>query len=218
LTDAIALAPDHLSLYALSLALAPDEWAAAPRPGAANWRRRMSDGLDDSRAADQYRLAEELLDAAGYGHYELSSWARPGRESRHNSAYWARRPYTGLGAGAHSFDGMSRSWNLRDLDRYLSAVAAGQPPVEGSEPLDEPTRAFESIALGLRRVSGLSRDAFAAEFGARPETRFADAVSEGSHAGLIEVVGDALRLTAEGRLLASEALVGFLPAGAPRAG
>lgn len=213
LTDAIALAPDHLSLYALSLALAPDEWAAAPRRGALRWRRRMSDGLDEALAADQYRLAEELLDAAGYRHYELSSWARPGRESRHNSAYWAHRPYTGLGAGAHSFDGTSRSWNLRDLDRYLSAVAAGEPPVEGHEVLDEPTRAFESIALGLRRVSGLSREVFAAEFGAGPETHFADAVSEGTNAGLIEVVGDALRLTAEGRLLASEALVGFLPAG-----
>jgi oxygen-independent coproporphyrinogen-3 oxidase len=211
LTDAIALAPDHLSLYALSLALAPDEWAAPPRPGALRWRGRMADGLDDALAADQYRVAEEMLDAAGYRHYELSSWARPGRESRHNSAYWARLPYTGLGAGAHSFDGASRSWNLRDLDQYLAAVAAGERPVEGSELIDEPTRAFESIALGLRRVAGLSRKAFAAEFGARPETRFPDAVSDGTTAGLLEMVGDALRLTSEGRLLASEALVGFLP-------
>jgi oxygen-independent coproporphyrinogen-3 oxidase len=218
LTDAIALAPDHLSLYALSLALAPDDWAAPPRPGALRWRRRMTDGLDDALAADQYRLAEELLDAAGYRHYELSSWARPGRESRHNSAYWARLPYTGLGAGAHSFDGSSRSWNLRDLDRYLAAVAAGERPLEGGEMLDEPTRAFEAIALGLRRIPGLSREAFAAEFGAGPEARFADAVSDGTAAGLIELDGDALRLTAGGRLLASEALVGFLPTHATRVG
>jgi oxygen-independent coproporphyrinogen-3 oxidase len=211
LTDAIALAPDHFSLYALSLALAPDEWSAPPRPGALRWRQRMTDGLDDAVAADQYRLAEELLDAAGYRHYELSSWARPGSESRHNSAYWARLPYTGLGAGAHSFDGTSRSWNLRDLDRYLAAVAAGEGPVEGSEVLDEPTRAFEAIALGLRRIKGLSREAFATEFGVEPEARFADAVSDGAAAGLLELDGDAMRLTASGRLLASEALVGFLP-------
>jgi oxygen-independent coproporphyrinogen-3 oxidase len=214
LTDAIALAPDHLSLYALSLALAPDEWAAPPRPGALRWRRRMAHGLDDALAADQYRLAEELLDSAGYRHYELSSWALPGRESRHNSAYWARLPYTGLGAAAHSFDGTSRSWNVRDLDRYVTAVAAGERPLEGSEVLDEPTRAFEAIALGLRRIQGLSREAFAAEFGAGPEARFADAVSDAAAAGLIELKGDALRLTASGRLLASEALVGFLPGAA----
>jgi oxygen-independent coproporphyrinogen-3 oxidase len=211
LTDAIVLAPDHLSLYALSLALAPDEWSAPPRLGALRWRRRMTDGLDDALAADHYRLAEELLDAAGYRHYELSSWARSGRESRHNSAYWARLPYTGLGAGAHSFDGRSRSWNLRDLDRYMTAVAAGRLPIEGSEALDEPTRAFEAIALGLRRIQGLSRQAFAAEFGAGPEARFPDAVTDGAAAGLMELDGDALRFTAQGRLLASEALVGFLP-------
>ena len=213
MTDAIALAPDHISLYALSLALVPDEWAAPPRPGALRWRRRMTDGLDDALTADQYHLAEELLDAAGYRHYELSSWARPGFEAHHNSAYWARRPYTGLGAGAHSFDGSSRSWNLRDLDRYVAAVAAGQQPVEGSEALDEPTRAFEAIALGLRRIQGLSREAFAAEFGAAPEARFAHAVAEGTAAGLLELEGDALRLSANGRLLASEVLVGFLPSG-----
>jgi len=212
LTDAIALAPDHLSLYALSLAHAPDEWSAPPRPGALRWRRRMTDGMDDALAADQYRLAEELLDAAGYRHYELSSWARPGRESRHNSAYWARLPYTGIGASAHSFDGGTRSWNLRDLDQYLAAVAAGQRPVAGSEELDEPTRAFEAIALGLRQVGGLSRSGFATEFGADPGTRFGDTVANGAVAGLLDLDGDVIRLTADGRLLASEALLGFLPA------
>ena len=97
--------PEHLSLYALQLALAPDEWAAPPRSGALRWRRRVAAQQDDGLAAAQYALAEEVLEAAGYRHYELSSWALPGRESRHNAAYWDRRPYTGLGAGAHSFDG-----------------------------------------------------------------------------------------------------------------
>jgi oxygen-independent coproporphyrinogen-3 oxidase len=83
--------------------------------------------------------------------------------------------------------------------------------VEGSEALDEPTRAFEAIALGLRRIRGLSRETFAAEFGARPEVRFADAVTQGAASGLLELEGDALRLTADGRLLASEALLGFVP-------
>ncbi len=211
LTDALALAPDHISLYALQLALAPDEWAAPPRPGALRWRHRIVARQDDGLAAAQYELAEELLAAAGYGHYELSSWARPGYESRHNSAYWERRPYTGIGAGAHSFDGATRSWNARDLDRYLAAAESGARAVAGSEMLDEATRAFEAVALGLRRVAGFSRTAFTGEFGRDPVERFAGAVEEGVGAGLLEVVADAIRLTARGRLLANEALVAFAP-------
>jgi oxygen-independent coproporphyrinogen-3 oxidase len=220
LTRVIALAPDHLSLYALQLALAPDEWAAPPRPGALRWRQRMVARQDDGLAAAQYQLAEELLAAAGFRHYELSSWARPGCESRHNSAYWERRPYTGIGAGAHSFDGRTRSWNDRDLDRYLARTAAGGRAMAGSEQLDEPTRAFEAVALGLRQVDGFSRAAFAAEFGEDPLDRFSAAVADSVASGLLEVEGDTIRLTPRGRLLASEAMVEFLPspAGAIPAG
>lgn len=211
LRRALALEPDHLSLYALQLALAPDEWAAPPRPGALRWRRRLAERQDDALAADQYRLAEEALDAAGYRHYELSSWARPGFESRHNGAYWDRRPYTGLGAGAHSYDGAARrAWNHRDLDAYLADVEAGSPPEVGSEMLDEQTRAFEAIALGLRRVEGLSRPAFAAEFGRDPVKRYPQAVAHTVADGLLDVTAER-RLTTLGRLLASEALLPFLP-------
>ena len=209
---AIGLDPDHLSCYALQLALEPDEWAAPPRPGALRWRNRMVPRQDESLAAEQYRLAEELLADAGYHHYELSSWARPGRESRHNGAYWARRAYTGLGAGAHSYDGAAeRSWNERDLDRYLAAVEMGERPLADRETLDEETRAFEAIALGLRRVDGLSRQAFRIEFGTDPADRYETAVEECRRSGLLEVAADALRLSAEGRLLASEVLVAFAP-------
>jgi oxygen-independent coproporphyrinogen III oxidase len=212
LTAAIALGPDHVSCYALQLALAPDEWAAPPRPGALRWRGRMAARQDDDLAAAQYRLAEELLDDAGYGHYELSSWARPGAESRHNQAYWARRAYTGLGAGAHSYDGGARrSWNTRSLDRYLAEVDKGSLPIAGSEELDDPTRAFEAVALGLRRVDGISRRAFAAEFDADPLERYGEAIGTSTRTGLLEVEGDALRLSARGRLLASEVLVAFAP-------
>jgi oxygen-independent coproporphyrinogen-3 oxidase len=213
LEQALALEPDHLSCYALQLALAPDEWAASPRPGALRWRSRMVARQDEGLASDQYRLAEELLGAAGFRHYELSSWARPGRESRHNSAYWARRAYTGIGAGAHSYDGTGeRSWNTRDLDAYLASAELDRRPLEGSDVLDEPTRAFEAIALGLRLDRGIGRDAFAAEFGRDPLDRFADQVAEGRAQNLLEVEADRLRLSPRGRLLASEACLLFLPA------
>jgi oxygen-independent coproporphyrinogen-3 oxidase len=211
LSRALALEPDHLSLYALQLALAPDEWAAPPRRGALRWRRRMVARQDDGLAAALYEAAEELLERAGYIHYELSSWARPGRESRHNSAYWERCPYTGIGAGAHSFDGATRSWNERDLDHYLARTEAGERALAGDERLDEPTRAFEAVALGLRRVAGFSGSAFAAEFGQDPQERWPVAVEEQVAAGLLEVEGDAIRLTARGRLFANEALVAFAP-------
>ena len=212
LEAAIDLAPEHVSCYALQLALEPDEWAAPPRPGALRWRNRMVSRLDESLAADQYRLAEERLADAGYRHYELSSWARPGRESRHNGAYWARRAYTGVGAGAHSYDGASeRSWNARSLERYLAAVEAGERPRADHETLDEATRAFEAIALGLRRVDGLSRAAFVTEFGHDPVERYAEAVADGSRHGLLELDGEALKLSPRGRLLASEVLVAFAP-------
>ena len=211
LQAAVALGPEHLSLYGLQLALAPDEWAAPPRPGALRWRRRMAERQDDGLAAAQYRLAEQLLPAAGYWHYELSSWARAGHVSSHNTAYWQRRPYTGLGAGAHSYDGESRSWNERDLDCYLAAVEAGRRPIAGAEVLDEPTGAFEAIALGLRQVDGFSRRAFAAEFGSDPLDRFAEPVAEAVGRGLLVAAGDRLRLSPAGRLLANEVLVGFLP-------
>lgn len=212
LEAALALEPEHLSLYALQLALAPDEWAAPPRPGALRWRQRLAGRQDEALAADQYRLAEDLLGPAGYRHYELSSWARPGFESRHNAAYWSRRPYAGIGAGAHSYDGTAvRSWNVRDLDRYLALVEAGASPTGGSETLDGPTRAFEAIALGLRRVEGISRTAYRDEFGVDPVDEHARAVERAVADGLLEVSEAAMRLSPSGRLLANEVLVSFVP-------
>ena len=213
LEAALALEPDHVSCYALQLALAPDEWAAPPRPGALRWRAQMAPRQDDGLAADQYRLAERLMGACGYRHYELSSWARLGRQSRHNAAYWARSAYTGIGAGAHSYDGRGeRSWNARDLDEYLAAIEDGHRPIAGVDRLDEGTRAFEAMALGLRRIDGVERDAFAAEFGADPLERFAGPLAEADTDRLIEISADRLRLTPAGRLMASEACLCFLPA------
>lgn len=209
LAAALRLGPDHLSLYALSLATQPDEWSGPPRSGALRWRRRLVALQDDDLAADQYELAEDVLAGAGYHHYELSSWARPGHESRHNRAYWERRPYTGLGAGAHSFDGRTRSWNHAPLDSYLEAVARGVSPRAGGEDVAGEAAALEALGLGLRVPSGVSRAAFHVEFGADPVARYPDAVELSTRAGLLEVSGDAIRLSRRGRLLANEVLLAF---------
>ncbi|MEO5986019.1 MAG: radical SAM family heme chaperone HemW [Candidatus Limnocylindria bacterium] len=212
LRRAVALNPDHVSCYALQLALAPDEWAAPPRHGALRWRERMVVRQDETLAGDQYQLAEEVLGGAGFRHYELSSWARPTHESHHNAAYWARLPYTGVGAGAHSYDGhRDRSWNVREIDAYLAAVGTGQRALAGREELDDATLAFEAIALGLRRIDGVRRAEFASEFGSDPSDRFASALEGMSSRGLIEVDAAAIRLSPAGRLLASEVLIEFLP-------
>jgi len=212
LQAAMELGPDHVSCYALQLALAPDEWAAPPRAGALRWRARTVSRQDDELAGRQYALAEDLLADAGYRHYELSSWARPGRASAHNSAYWARRAYTGIGAGAHSYDGAAeRSWNLRELDGYLAAAAAGRRPLARSERLDEPTRVFEAIALGLRRIDGICRHAFVAEFGHDPIERLEASADGADPYRLLEWDDERLRLTRRGRLLANEALLAVLP-------
>ena len=88
---------------------------------------------DEDRAAAQYRLAVERLGAAGFRGYEISNWARPGHESRHNLVYWRREPYEAVGPGAHAFDGSVRRWNAARLDGYLAALApAGGASVRGA--------------------------------------------------------------------------------------
>jgi coproporphyrinogen III oxidase-like Fe-S oxidoreductase len=100
-----------------------------------------------------------------------------------------------------------RSWNTGDLDAYLASVEAGERPLGGTDPLDEPTRAFEAMALGLRRIDGVQRHAFADEFGADPLDRWADVPRD-----LLEITPERVRLTPDGRLFASEACLAFLPA------
>ncbi|MGZ6266993.1 MAG: coproporphyrinogen-III oxidase family protein, partial [Candidatus Limnocylindrales bacterium] len=118
LREALKLGPDHLSLYALTLddpeaeGLAGEGGDHLPTtPGARSWRRRARPEQDDDRAAAQYELAFELLAGEGWHGYEISNWSRPGHESRHNLAYWERRPYEAVGLGAHAFDGETRRWN-----------------------------------------------------------------------------------------------------------
>jgi oxygen-independent coproporphyrinogen-3 oxidase len=148
LEETVALGPDHVSAYALTIE------PATPLG------RKVAGGLvpppDPDLQAEMYDLACELLAGAGYEHYEISNWARPGHKCQHNLVYWRRRPYLGLGAGAHSFRDGRRWWNERPPQAYLAAAEAGRLPVGGEEVLTDEDRRLEDVFLRLRTDAGLS--------------------------------------------------------------
>jgi len=109
----------------------------------------------ESTVAEMYLAVHRLLEAAGFEHYEVSNYALPERESRHNLTYWLRNPYVGLGPSAHSFDGKRRSWNVADWKAYLAALTRGERPVAGEEILRAEEVLEEEVALGLRLARGL---------------------------------------------------------------
>jgi oxygen-independent coproporphyrinogen-3 oxidase len=208
---ALELPIDHLSAYALTLDDPEAEGLAGPagdhlpvRPGARRWRERARGAQDPDRAADAYAWLDERSTAAGFTWYEISNWARPGGQSRHNLAYWRREPYAALGPGAHAFDGARRrSWNAARLDRYVAALdpADGSParlPPGGEERLDEHAVSVETAMLGLRLGEGLK----SAPTGDAAVSR---ALSWAIANGLAEAAGEErTRLTVKGRLLSNE--------------
>jgi len=209
LDAALALEPDHLSLYALTLDDPEAEGLAGPdgdhlpvSSGARRWRVRVRARQDDDSAADQYRLAVDRLAAAGFRGYEISNWARPGHESRHNLVYWQRRPHEAAGPGAHAFDGANRRWNAARLDRYVAALLpergqAGLPP-GGSDRVDAEGAAAEAVILALRTDAGVPATA-----GQRAP--LAAHVEWAIGSGLLaRTVDDRLVLTTTGRLLSNE--------------
>lgn len=202
LDAALALAPDHLSLYALRLDDPDAEGLTGAmgdhlpvRPGARAWRARARTRQDEDAAAAAYEHATVVLAAAGYRGYEISSWAKPGHASRHNLAYWRRLPVEAVGPGAHAFDGVERRWNAARIDAYVAALAGGRLPPGGTDEVTERTAEIEEILLGLRLDEGLPREALAAGPLAAHGTWALDA-------GLLAITGDdRVTLTTRGRLL-----------------
>jgi oxygen-independent coproporphyrinogen-3 oxidase len=211
LDAAIDLDVDHLSAYALTLDDPDAEGLTGAlgdhlptTAGARRWRDVAIPEQDDDRAAAQYRHAVERLGGAGFRGYEISNWARPGHESRHNLVYWRRGPYEAVGPGAHAFDGVKRRWNAARLDGYVAALAGPSPalPPGGSEVVDEAGAMVEAAILGLRLDTGMSVDA-AAGGPMGPHLAWAEGI------GLLErFAGEAgeprVRLTTDGRLLSNE--------------
>ena len=139
LRRAVALAPEHISCYQLSV---EDGSALADLVAAGRYEE-----APEERCRGQYDRLCQVLAEAGYHHYEISNFARPGFEAVHNSAYWRRVPYVGIGPGAHSFDGRKRRWNSETLPEWTAS----------EEELSEEDARVETLMLGLRTDAGLSR-------------------------------------------------------------
>jgi putative oxygen-independent coproporphyrinogen III oxidase len=181
LDRAFALEPDHLSLYGLTV---------EPHTPLGNWvGRGQVRAVDEDKYAEQFLFAHRMLVARGYEHYEVSNAARPGHRARHNSAYWRRAPFIGMGPSAHSGFGPERRWNLREWTAYERALSSGQSPIEGRELLDMSAVELEELYLGLRTTEGLAAE------------RVAHKVREGwARSGWAVVTSDRISLTPEGWL------------------
>jgi oxygen-independent coproporphyrinogen III oxidase len=181
LESAFALDPQHLSLYGLTI---------EPQTPLGRWTARGEVvPVDEERYAAEFLMAHSELTDHAYQHYEVSNAAKPGHRARHNSAYWRRAPFIGLGPSAHSGFGQERRWNVRDWAAYERLVQAGESPREGSELLDPQSIGLEELYLGLRTDEGLDA------------TRVPAATTQvwKSHGWALQV-GDRIQLTSEGWL------------------
>jgi len=165
---------------------------------------------DDDLQVEAYRRTVEGLAAAGLAAYEISNFARPERQSRHNLKYWTDAPYAAFGLGAHAYAAGVRRANTRDLSAYLAALAEGRDPVEWAEPFDAVRRLGEALMLGLRVAWGVDLDALGGRYGLDPRRRYAATWERGCAAGLLVLEGPRARLTAEGRLRSNELFVDFV--------
>lgn len=211
---ALALEPDHISLYALTV--------EAGTPLARDVDRGRTPSPNPDAQADQYEWTEDRLEKAAYEHYEISNWAKPGHRCEHNLTYWRCREYLGLGAGAHSYLDGVRFAVAALPTRYLSLVEESfKNPENGSETKMRQVVSGESVTpeldmadtliLGLRLVEGISLPDFRERFDVDALERFAEELSEPFEFALVEHVNDHLRLTRKGRLLGNEVFARLLP-------
>ena len=205
LEQAIRLAPEHISIYPLTI-----------EEGTSFAHRYPLDSCerpDDDLSADMFEIADDLLTAAGYEHYEIASYARPGCRSNHNSGYWQRDGYLGLGVGAHSFfkDGHGvRLSNVNSLSQYAEMIAADLLPRLDRKILSRKDAMEEYMFLGLRLADGVSPDEFEMEFGSSFGDVYGKVIDELAGLGLLERRDTRLQLTRRGMLLSNQAFSRFL--------
>jgi oxygen-independent coproporphyrinogen-3 oxidase len=192
LDRAIALRPEHISVYMLDV----EERSA--------WGKHIPALPNDEDFATFYTEAESRLEAAGYVHYEISNWALPGFECRHNLGYWTGVPYRGFGVGAHSFDGDRRYWNTSSLNEYAEAIDGGRLPIGGEETITPRVHFEEAFLLGLRQTRGFDIHAAAQRTGVAYAPGWFERLQQLQLVGFVEFDGVVLKLTSAGRLIAND--------------
>ena len=160
----------------------------------------------EDEMAEFYEMAQEALGAAGYHHYEISNWAKPGFESKHNLKYWRREPYLGFGAGAHSFCGTQRWANRHDAAAFVAALSDGKSAIETVDAITPALALEEEFFLGLRQLSGIDLGRIERDYG----ISLTEKVGELASRGMVEKQGDFLRLPAEKLSVSNEVIVELL--------
>jgi len=200
LEELTALAPEHVSVYLLEV----DEGSRLGKELLAGGARYNAGAVpSEDEMAEFYEMAQAALRAVGYHHYEISNWAKPGFESKHNVKYWRREPYLGFGAGAHSFSGTQRWANAHDAAAYVSALESGRLPVEQLEAVTAEMALEEELFLGLRQLDGIDVERIEREYGVPLAGRFEPLTS----AGLVEREGSVVRLAQEKLSVSNEVFV-----------
>jgi len=202
LAEAVALGPEHISAY--SLELYPE--TPLGRATAAGTVTVCS----EEAVREMYLGAIDFLTAFGYVHYEISNFARPGKESRHNRLYWEGEPYLGLGPGAHSYLNGCRWANVTGLAEYCGAVAGKRLPVAETVHLTPAEEMAEAMFLGLRLIAGVSSSRFQARFGRSPEAAYGAVITRLVEQGLLDRAGGCLRLTRKALPVANIVFTAFV--------
>jgi oxygen-independent coproporphyrinogen-3 oxidase len=202
LDAAVALEIEHVSCYGLTI--------EDGTPYATWFARDPSAFAGESLEARMYAIAIDRLRVAGFEHYEISNWAKPGFRSQHNAIYWANDPYLGLGVGAASYLGGVRSTHTRDLDAYCEAALAAAAIPGESERLEGAKRAGEAIMLALRTSEGVDLAAFRERYGIDVHQRYRSVVGDLVAAGVLAADPARLRLTERGRFVANDVCGAFL--------
>jgi len=199
----LSLRPDHVSIYLMEI----DEGSRLGLEVLTGGTRYSASALpeDDSMAAFYDRACARLA-SAGYVHYEISNWALPGLESRHNLKYWQRQPYCGFGAGAHSFNGRQRWANAHDPSAYVTTISQGRFPVEQLVDVSRDEALEEELFLGLRQLGGIDLSRIEFEYGTNLQPR----VEELRALGLVEWNGTRLRLSPDRLTVSNEVFVNLL--------
>jgi oxygen-independent coproporphyrinogen III oxidase len=211
-TELLRIYPEHVSIYMLEV----DEGSRLGKEVLSGGKRYSADTIPtDDAQADFYESGCARLAAAGYNHYEISNWSLPGRESQHNLKYWRRDPYLGFGAGAHSFDRLSRWANIHDPARYVTCIERGASTRELLETLSPIHALHEEFFLGLRRLEGIDLARIESEFNPDPllATRLAtlhQRIDMLRAHGLLDLEGGRLRIPPDRLTISNEVFLELL--------